>query len=267
LGNEINFLTDKQYWDENWKTIADSNKIFEKPKLGITSTTIGLMSVFSKYIKPNDKVLEIGAAPGFWLTHINKRLGGRVYGIDYSDVGHSITKKMYEKRKVKGEIINGDVFDETFLAKYNSFFDVVYSLGFVEHFADLLPAIAAHIKLLRQGGVMIINIPNYAEGSHYRWANKRRGLEQMIVTRHNTALFSLQTFQDCFKHFKEIEVLSLGYQGPLEIQELVPTTGFFFHLKLQYPLEPLALFTGFLILSMKSRIFSRSLLAIAQKTK
>ena len=267
MGNEKNSLTDKRYWDEDWKTIARENQTFEELKLRISPTIISFTSILSKYIKPNDKVFEIGAAPGFWLANISKQLGGRVYGIDYSEIGCRFMKKLFEKRKVKGEIINGDVFDDKFLAKYNKFFDVVYSLGFIEHFADPLPAVAAHIRLLRQDGLMIITIPNYGEGSFYRWTYQRRGLEHIINTRHNTALFSLQAFQDCFKHFKEIEVLSLGYQGPLEIQELVPTTGFFSHLKLQYFLEPLALFTGILTLSMKSRIFSRSLLAIARKTK
>jgi SAM-dependent methyltransferase len=40
-------------------------------------------------------------------------------------------------------------------------FDAVFSLGLIEHFADPQPVVAAHARLLKPGGVLILGVPNF----------------------------------------------------------------------------------------------------------
>jgi 2-polyprenyl-3-methyl-5-hydroxy-6-metoxy-1,4-benzoquinol methylase len=260
-------LTDNRYWDNNWKEQARGSKVFEKLMFRINPSSVSFRRILSKYIKPGNKILEIGAAPGLWLASINKQLCGKVYGIDFSDVGCASIETTFERWKAKGKIIRGDVFNDEFLSTYNGFFDVVYSLGFIEHFTDPLSAIAVHIKLLRSGGVMIIKIPNFGKGTFTRWAYKLIGLEKHILETHNFAVMNLDTLKGYLGNFKEIEVLELGYHGPIDLRALVPTTGLLSRLKFQYLMEPFVLATGSVSLSMKSRLLSPSILAIARKIK
>jgi len=40
-------------------------------------------------------------------------------------------------------------------------FDVVMSLGFIEHFDDLDDVFKRHVSLLRKGGILILQVPNF----------------------------------------------------------------------------------------------------------
>lgn len=106
----------------------------------------------------NSKLLEIGCARSVWLPYFAKKFEFKVYGIDYSETGCQQAKQILSNEGVRGEIVCAD-----FLSPPESMieeFDVVISFGVLEHFEDTEGCILAFSKFLKQGGIMIMNIPN-----------------------------------------------------------------------------------------------------------
>ena len=62
------------------------------------------------------------------------------------------------------------------------YFDVVFSAGVVEHFTDPTEVIRIHLELMKNGGFLIIMMPNYANGSLYRkWYQRKAAKKGRIV--------------------------------------------------------------------------------------
>ena len=57
-------------------------------------------------------------------------------------------------------VIHADAFSEEFLSEYKGSFDMVMSLGFIEHFTDVEKAVGIHLELLKPGGTLVVEIPN-----------------------------------------------------------------------------------------------------------
>ena len=57
-------------------------------------------------------------------------------------------------------IIKADFFDSDFQDKYKNSFDVVFSRGFIEHYDDVRSVVDRHIDLAKNGGFVIVSIPN-----------------------------------------------------------------------------------------------------------
>jgi 2-polyprenyl-3-methyl-5-hydroxy-6-metoxy-1,4-benzoquinol methylase len=124
----------------------------------IIVTTKNLQNLLRKKIKPGMKVIEIGFAPGKQLAYIKKKYGAEVTGIDKSKNGINLAKKLFNSLKIEGNIICGDILHNTIK---NEKYDLVYSVGVIEHFDDPKPLVENHFKILKNNGVAIIIIPNY----------------------------------------------------------------------------------------------------------
>jgi SAM-dependent methyltransferase len=103
-------------------------------------------------------ILEVGCGDSTWLPYLAKRTGAQVAGIDYSEVGCRLAKARLDAEGVAGEIYFQDIFsaDPAQVGQY----DFVYSLGVVEHFADLESILAAISQFTRPGGIVVSEAPN-----------------------------------------------------------------------------------------------------------
>jgi SAM-dependent methyltransferase len=121
---------------------------------------------------PSSTFLEIGCANSIWLPYFAKR-GFRVTGIDYSDVGCAQTCARFEAAGVDVEIVCADAFSPP--ARLIEGFDVVFTLGVIEHFDDTAKAVAAISRFLRPGGILLTVVPNVrgANGIVQRVVNPR----------------------------------------------------------------------------------------------
>jgi SAM-dependent methyltransferase len=106
-------------------------------------------------------VLEVGCAPARWLLFYAERFGARVEGVEYSAKGAALSRKNLEQAKVDGTIHQADFF--TMDARP---FDLVLSLGFIEHFDDLDAVFARHVQFVAPGGRLVIGVPNYRGLNH-----------------------------------------------------------------------------------------------------
>ena len=140
------------HWDDNW---ASPPRM--RLPLANTSSIRDKMSLLRGVIEPGMKFLEIGCAPGKMLSWVAAVLGAEVSGVDYSEAGVRVARRLFRELGLAADIRNEDVFSTTFAERS---FDVVYSAGVIEHFADPAEIVRIHAKLLKPGGLALITVPN-----------------------------------------------------------------------------------------------------------
>jgi SAM-dependent methyltransferase len=102
------------------------------------------------------RVLEIGCAPAKWLVFYGERFGAWIEGIEYSEKGAALSQRNLDLCGVTGTIHHADFFDFEPVE-----FDLVLSVGFIEHFDDLEAVFARHLPFVRPGGRLVVGVPNF----------------------------------------------------------------------------------------------------------
>jgi SAM-dependent methyltransferase len=112
--------------------------------------------------------VEIGGAPGHYGAYFTKYHGYRASIIEYSDIG---CRKARENFQMLG--LDVTVYERDFLSDLSDLprFDVVMSLGFIEHFDDVADVLRRHVSLLNKGGFLVLGLPNF------------RGIAQKVLAR------------------------------------------------------------------------------------
>jgi len=121
--------------------------------------TRNVMRLLVDKVQPEMRVLEIGCAPGKHLAYLARKRRARVCGLDYSEPGIAHCRDLFSRLGLEGEFRCEDIF-ATLLPEGS--FDLVYSLGVIEHFDDPRPLIDKHLRLAKNGGLVLITVPNYA---------------------------------------------------------------------------------------------------------
>jgi len=120
--------------------------------------------------------LEIGCAPGKLLAWVAHAFHAKVTGIDYSDVGLSHARKLFRALAISGDLRQENVFDSTLA---DSTFDLIYSIGVIEHFDDPRDIVKCHIRFAVPGGRVLIVLPNY--GGLYRRLQYHFDPENLLI--------------------------------------------------------------------------------------
>jgi 2-polyprenyl-3-methyl-5-hydroxy-6-metoxy-1,4-benzoquinol methylase len=161
----MNSLTDRNFWKEYW-----NNYVYEK---------VPQHSEFEAYfpegmLEGNGRTaIEIGGFPGTMSLYF-KRHGYSPTLLDFY-IDPSIIEGLEESNGFsKGcvEYIESDFFAFSPAKLY----DLVFSIGFIEHFDDTADVIRRHADLVKPGGTLFIALPNF------RGLN---GLVQRIFDRRN----------------------------------------------------------------------------------
>src|SRR5262249_26042713 len=146
-------LTDRTFWADYWKS-----------KLDRLITTIPPDFLFSKTLskflpqRSGLEFIELGGFPGFYSIFFKKYYGYHPTLFDYY-IDREIIAKLSKINNVFEDI---NVIEEDFFNfKPENSFDVVMSVGLVEHFTDLQAVIDLHVKLLKQKGYLVIAVPNF----------------------------------------------------------------------------------------------------------
>lgn len=153
--------------------------------------------------------LEVGSAPGAHLIQLHKVFGLEPYGVEYSEQGVRLNREEFQKNGIDpGRVLHADFFSEEFQRTYAGFFDVVVSRGFVEHFTDVKAVVAAHVRLLAPGGLLLITIPNLRGVNYFlqRWFNRA------VLPLHNLAIMRRSAFTEVFAG-QGLSTLRCGYFG------------------------------------------------------
>jgi SAM-dependent methyltransferase len=152
--------------------------------------------------------LEIGGAPGQYLAYLHRQFGYESHILDYSSVGCDKAKRNFELLGIPLTIHHADLFaDDLAIGR----FDVVYSLGFVEHFDDLTAVIERHVRLTKPGGTLLVGCPNFRGVNG--WFLRR--LAPAILAKHNLDIMDLDTWTHFERRFR-LAPLFRGYVGGFE---------------------------------------------------
>ena len=118
--------------------------------------------------------LEVGCFPGQYLAVFGE-YGYRLSGIDATPRTDTELKDWLRRCGYAiGDIIRGDFFAHSF----DKQFDVVYSLGFIEHFTDWDDVVRRHMCLVKPGGHLVLSTPNFRGFVQYvyHWLFDRENL-------------------------------------------------------------------------------------------
>lgn len=218
-------LTTQNYWDEIWfndRKVKKFNPIkililFFKKILGEKAenyTEYILWEIIYKKYLPQQKglkILEIGSAPGWNLVKFNKKFAYEPFGIEFSSVGAERNRQKFIGAKLNPEnVIEADFFSPDIHNKYQEFFDLVMSGGFIEHFDDVKETIAKHLNLLKKGGILIISVPNLQGLNKFLAKFFYKGIEST----HNFSILNKERLEEQFNDF-DLEKIYCNYFGVL----------------------------------------------------
>jgi len=197
-------LTSEDFWDQFWASLKVPSRVNS-----LSSFDRSLSRAFLR-LMPDGRgktLIEIGAAPGRWLVFFHEKLGYAVDGIEYIPVACQKTEENLAECGVEGKVFQQDFFQND-LPKHS--YDVVLSLGFIEHFTDLAPVVAAHIDLLKPGGHLVLGVPNL-RGLH---GVVERLTDPDTLAAHNVDVMSIP-FMKGLSVEHDLAPLWIGYVGGL----------------------------------------------------
>jgi len=196
-------LTEKEYWDDRWERTRLPAIIEPMTKHPINREILRLLRDFLP--KGKLSAVEIGGAPGQFVAYLSKYHGYRTSIIEYSEIGCQKTRENFDLLGLDVNIYQRDFFsDLSDLPR----FDVVVSMGFIEHFSDLNDVLRRHVNLLGKGGILVLGVPNFAGISQ---AVLKRTAPQML-SRHNLDAMDLRNWS-VLESTHGLTALFKGYIG------------------------------------------------------
>jgi len=157
--------TERAHWDASWQL-----PIRARIPSRLNASVLNYTRLVGKHVRPGNRYLEIGCAPGKLLAWAASVLKAECTGLDYSETGIAKCRALFDALGLKVNLYHIDFFDHRLQP---SSFDVVTSFGFIEHFDDPGPVVQKHLDLVKPGGVALIAVPNYGGvyGSLQRWCD------------------------------------------------------------------------------------------------
>jgi 2-polyprenyl-3-methyl-5-hydroxy-6-metoxy-1,4-benzoquinol methylase len=201
---ESDRLTDRSFWENRWESIRIPKEIRWDTKHPINSE---LIKIFDKYLprRAGLNILEIGGAPGQFLAYFAKEFGYSTHALDYSAIGCDKIRETFGGENLDVTIYNRDIFsDLSDLPR----FDIVFSMGFIEHFSDLDAIVGKHVEILKKKGILILGVPNYRGISH---AVLKR-LAPRKLSMHNLETMDIKKWESFEKEYG-LKVLYKAYIG------------------------------------------------------
>lgn len=151
--------TVKEYYDKCSE--VEWNRIAGRPEFILTTRFM------DRYIKPGDRVLDIGGGPGRYSIYLAKR-GCDVTLFDLSDTNIEFAKQKAAEQGVIIKTICGDARMADCLI--NEQYDHVMLMGPIYHLlveSDRIKAVNSALKLLKTNGVIFISFINMIAGMIY----------------------------------------------------------------------------------------------------
>lgn len=150
--NNANRLTDKEYWADYWDSKKDLIKKVDK---------VAFRDIFDLIFQKNKpkSSLEIGGFPGHNSIYLKKRFKVDVALLDFV-IDKNIILELVKKNNLAMndiQLMEADIFKNNITTKY----DLVFSVGVIEHFKDIKGIIERHAFFLNPDGILFISIPNF----------------------------------------------------------------------------------------------------------
>lgn len=148
------FLTDREFWLNYWESHREEIlvKVPEKNMLA---------PVFDAAIRNSNikNSCELGGFPGTYSIYLRKKYGLDTTLVDYI-IHQDILNEMLtinELNSAELGLIEADIFNYEPTTSY----ELVFSIGLIEHFESTEKVISLHIPYIKPGGTLVIFLPNF----------------------------------------------------------------------------------------------------------
>nr|WP_208416431.1 class I SAM-dependent methyltransferase [Thalassobacillus devorans] len=116
-------------------------------------------------IKPDDNILEMGFGPGVGLDMVSKVVqGGKVVGIDYSEVMLEQARKNNKKSIQEGKV-ELKLADVNNLPDFDQSFDKVYAVNSIMFWDNPVQTLGAVRKYMKRDGILAITVQPFTKGA------------------------------------------------------------------------------------------------------
>lgn len=183
--------------------LADNlTKIWSKAKYreGLHPQENAFFPIFLKIAQKADKILEVGAGDGRMIRVLKGRgVQAEFYAVDISPA--------VKKAPAKSQIA-----DARDLPYPDNFFDLVYSLGVIEHFPETQRALQEQARVVKKGGYVLATTPHFGPQALMRWlrfwqkGDYKKGSYEEIKGR-NLTLWRMR------RYFRQAGLEVVGCQG------------------------------------------------------
>lgn len=193
--------TSQEYWESYYsKTSAQAQNIKR-----IVGSYDPIWDFAVKQVKRKpENIIEIGCYPARYLAYLASKYELKAYGIDFNSDLNKI-KESFDSF----DIDDYQIYQEDFLNfDPQKKFDVVVSLGFIEHFSNFDQVLDKHVPLLSEDGVLILTVPNLRNlRKIFGYVFDYRNLKA-----HNLRAMRMKVFKD-FAYRNNLEIKKLMYEG------------------------------------------------------
>ena len=176
--------TSVEHWNSLWSTPPRM-----RLPLPLNVAVVDLQKLLRRYATPGARCLEIGCAPGKMLAWAGKVLRLEVSGLDYSRRGIDHARALFDHLGLQGDLRCEDIFDSSLEPGR---FDLVYSVGVIEHFDDPRAIVRQHARFLKPGGVAVITIPHYGRV----YGRLQRHFDPANLGIHNLAIMTPRALEE-----------------------------------------------------------------------
>lgn len=198
----------------NGEVQSEWNRIASRPEFILTCRYI------DRYVKPGDRVLDIGGGPGRYSLYLSSK-GCDVTLLDLSDANVAYASSQAAEQGTPLKAVRGDAREADMLVPGP--FDHILLMGPLYHLLeerDRIKAVNASLRLLKPGGVLFVSFINMFAGMIYAMKIEPAIiLDQKETEFHNTVLadksFAGQAFTQAF-FINQNEVLPFMSQFPLQ---------------------------------------------------
>lgn len=141
-------LSEKAYWEELWQ---------RQNLPAVASLCPDTERTLERFLPrdPGWSFLEVGCAPGKFMAYFHRKYGYAVTGVEYAEAAAEMTRANLASLDVPGTVATMDFFEYARIGRQH---DVVFSGGFVEHFADLQDVVSQLCALASK--VVVTSVPN-----------------------------------------------------------------------------------------------------------
>ncbi len=167
-----------------------------------------MMELFHRHggLAETTAALEIGCGQSPWLPYLARTYGCAVTGLDIEQHAADLAQANLIGAGVTGEIFCRDAFDPALNEDLAGRFDLVFSLGVVEHLPNVSDHLAVLAGYLRSGGRLLTIVPNL---QGLNWALQRFASRRVLDAH---VVYTPETLRQAHER-AGIPVAETGYLG------------------------------------------------------
>jgi len=158
----------EKYWKDKWQADRVDVTRFYNSYSGTN-----MLHVFDQLIpdkKKYNSLIDIGCGAGWYFQYFRERKHiSRLVGLDSAKEPLSICKQ-------RNPFVDTVLASAEKLVFNDEEFDIVLSMGLIEHFEDPKPILGEMVRILKKGGLLILETPNTLNFPHtmHRLINRKR---------------------------------------------------------------------------------------------